>query len=438
MTVSVIAGGQVLDQSGSRTADVAVDAESGEIVAVGQGLPGHDQFKTAQVLDASGCTTTAGFVDLHVHMRQPGNEAAETIETASRAAALGGFTAVVAMPNTDPCMDNAAVISDVTAWGATALCEVKPSAAISIARQGEALTEMGELVAAGVRMFTDDGSGVQDAGFMRRALEYAGGLVVDDGTELVLAQHCEVNALSQGGVMHEGEWSSRLGLGGQPSEAEELMVMRDIVLARLTGVRVHFQHLSTAGSVAMVRTAKAEGLPVTAEAAPHHFTLTDAACGGYDPIFKVHPPLRTESDVAAIRQGLRDGTIDAIATDHAPHTPDTKEFPFDQAPPGMLGLETALALASDELELPLAELVALLSWKPAAIAGLASSHGRPIQPGEPANLAVIDSSHPWTVSGADLASRASNTPFEGRQLTSKVKHTIYRGEAVVKDFEATR
>ena len=238
--------------------------------------------------------------------------------------------------------------------------------------------------------------------------------------------------------MHEGEWSSRLGLGGQPAEAEELMVMRDIALARLTGVRVHFQHLSTAGSVAMVRAAKAGGLPVTAEATPHHFTLTDACCAGYDANFKVHPPLRTEGDVEAIKVGLRDGTIDAIATDHAPHTQDAKEQPFDQAPPGMIGLETALAVAMSELGMGLGELLPLLSWQPAAIAGLAARHGRPIEVGNAANLAVIDPEHRWTVNGTDMASKSINTPFEGRELTGRVRHTIHDGELVVENGEATR
>jgi dihydroorotase len=432
MTTTVLKGGRLLDRDGERSGEVMVDDATGVIVAVGPDL------QADRVLDASGCHVTPGFVDLHVHLRQPGNEAAETIETGSRAAARGGFTAVVAMPNTTPTMDSAAVVNDVLAWSRTALCEVKPSAAITIGRAGAALSPMGELVDLGVRMFTDDGTGVDDARVMRRALEYAGSIRSADGEPVVLAQHCEVAALTEGGVMHEGEWSSRLGLGGQPAEAEELMVMRDIALARLTGTRIHFQHLSTAGSVAMVRAAKAGGLPVTAEATPHHFTLTDACCAGYDPTFKVHPPLRTEADVAALRAGLADGTIDAIATDHAPHTPDTKERPFDQAPPGMLGLETALAVALTELDLPLAQVVALLSWRPAAIAGLRRSQGARITEGAPANLAVVDTAATWTVDGRALASRARNTPFNGRTLRGRVRHTIFRGEPVVVDGEATR
>ncbi len=432
MTTTLFHGGRIIDQRGERSGDVIVDDENGSIREVGPGLVGDRSF------DVSGCVIAPGFVDLHVHLRQPGNEAAETVLTGSRAAAKGGFTAVVAMPNTDPCMDSSAVISEVLGLAAEALCLVKPSAAISIGRQGNALTPMGELVALGVRMFTDDGSGVQDAHLMRRALEYAGGLHVPDGVPLVLSQHCEVSALTEGGVMHEGEWSAKLGLGGQPSEAEELMVMRDIALARLTGVRVHFQHLSTAGSVAMVRAAKAGGLPVTAEATPHHFSLTDACCAGYDANFKVHPPLRTAADVAAVKVGLADGTIDAIATDHAPHTPDTKERPFDQAPPGMLGLETAFAVAVAELNLPLADIIGLMSWRPAAIAGIGDRHGRPLDPGAPANFTVLDLEHEWTVSGAAMAGPSRNTPFEGRPLKGRVRHTVYEGELVVIDGEVTR
>ena len=432
MTTTAIRGGKVVDESGERMADVVVDDATGRIVDVGGDVAADN------TLDAEGCLILPGFVDLHVHLRQPGNEQAETIESGSRAAALGGYTAIVAMPNTNPCMDSAAVVSEVIAFGKSALCEVKPSAAITVNRDGEVLAPMGELVDLGVRMFTDDGTGVQDDQMMRRALEYAGSLVVDDGTPIVLSQHCEVNALSQGGVMNEGAWSSRLGLGGQPAEAEELMVMRDIALSRLTGVRVHMQHLSTAGSVALVRTAKAEGHPVTAEATPHHFSLTDAECASYDPVFKVHPPLRTAADVQAVREGLQDGTIDAIATDHAPHTPDSKEQPFDQAPPGMLGLESAFAVANTELDLSTAQLIAVMSSTPARIAGLGDRHGGPIEPGRPANLAVVDPDHQWTVDRDQQASLSTNTPFHGKELRGKVRHTIYNGEAVVIDGQATR
>jgi dihydroorotase len=295
---------------------------------------------------------------------------------------------------------------------------------------------MGELHALGVRIFTDDGACVSQAGVMRRALDYAGAL-----PGAVLAQHAEDPSLADGGHMHEGEWSSRLGIPGRPAAAESVIVARDCLLAALTGTRIHFLHVSTAAAVDLIRDAKARGIPVTAEAAPHHFTLTDAACASFDPLYKVHPPLRASDDVAAIKAGLADGTIDAIATDHAPHPVQAKERPFEEAPPGMLGLETALALTMTELVEPgvvsLADVLALLSWRPAAIAGLAE-HGGPLVPGAPANLCVIDPTAHWEVDPSRLASKAKNTPYVGRKLTGRVRHTILRGEPVVVDGEACR
>lgn len=434
MAEVLLRGGRVVDASGERRADVLVGAD-GLVAAVDEGL---DAPAGALVLDVGGCVVAPGLVDLHSHLRQPGKEEAETVETGARAAALGGFTAVVAMPNTDPPIDSAAVATEVLELGRRAPCDVATSAAITVGRGGEQLAPLGELADLGVQLFTDDGNGVQDARLMRRALEYAGSLPGQAGQGVVLAQHCEDEALSEGGHMHEGEWSSRLGVPGIPAEAEELMVMRDIALARMVGARVHFQHLSTAGAVAMVRAAKAGGLPVTAEATTHHFTLTHAELAGYDPLFKVNPPLRTEADVAAVRAGLADGTIDAIATDHAPHTQEDKERPLDSAPPGMLGLETALGLALTELDLPVADVLALLSWRPAAIAGLADGHGGPVAAARPANLTVIDPSETWTVDPAGLASRARNTPYAGRTLTGRVRHTFLWGEPVVLDQEAQR
>ena len=420
----LLRGGTVVDATGTRTADVLV--RDGVVVAVGDGLSAHD------VLDAGGCVVAPGLVDLHTHLREPGREEAETVETGSRAAALGGYTAVVAMPNTEPAIDNAAVVRQVLDLGRTALCHVAVAGAITVGREGTQLAPLAEMADLGVRLFTDDGAGVQDARLMRRALEYASSLGI------TLAQHCEDAELGSGGHMHEGAWSSRLGIPGIPAEAEELMVMRDIALARLTGARVHFLHLSTAGSVAMVAAAKAQGLPVTAEVAPHHFTLTDAEVQGFDTVFKVNPPLRPAGDVAAVRSALRDGHIDAIATDHAPHTRDVKEAPFDQAPPGMLGLETALALALTELDLPVQQVLALLSWQPARIAGLAPDHGGPIVEGAAANLCVVDPAATWVVEPERLASRSRNTPYAGRKLTGKVRHTILRGEPVVIDGKAQR
>ncbi|MEO7837447.1 MAG: dihydroorotase [Acidimicrobiales bacterium] len=426
----VIRGGTVVDASGTRLADVLVS--QGSVTAMGESL---DAPMGATVLDAGGCFVAPGLVDLHAHLRQPGREEAEPVETGARAAALGGYTAIVAMPNTEPPLDCAGAVREVLDLGASAPCEVAVAGAITKGRQGHELAPMAEMAALGVRIFTDDGTGVQDARLMRRALEYAGGLGV------TLAQHCEDTSLAAGGHMHEGEWSSRLGLAGVPAEAEELMVMRDIALARLTahlGSRVHFLHLSTAGSVAMVRAARAGGLAITAEVAPHHLILTHECVAGYDSVFKVSPPLRTAHDVGALREALADGTIDAIATDHAPHASQFKEQPFDQAPPGMLGLETALALCLTELDMPLPQLLGALSWRPAQIAGLEHAHGGPIAEGRPANLCVIDPAATWVVEPSALASLSRNTPYAGRKLTGRVRHTLLRGEPVVIDAVAQR
>ncbi len=424
----LITGARVVDPNGERRVDVRVD--DGLVGEVGDHLDAADGD---DVIDANGLVLTPGFVDLHVHLREPGREEAETIETGSRAAALGGFTAVVAMPNTDPTQDSVEVVDFVRRQGERAgLCEVLPSGSITVGRGGEQLTPFGELASSGVKIFTDDGNGVQNALLMRRALEYA------DGLGITLAQHCEVEQLTAGAVMHEGSCCSRLGLPGWPSIAEELMLHRDIELVRLTGVGMHFLHLSTAKSVDLVRAAKADGLAITAEATPHHFSLTDERLETYDALYKVNPPLRTAGDIAAIRAGLADGTIDAIATDHAPHVAESKEQPLDLAPPGMLGLETALGVSLASLEMPLADVVAALSWKPAVIAGVADRHGRPIEPGEPANLTVFDPNEVWEVVPARLASKSHNTPYVGMPLRGRVLHTIFAGTPVVRDGTALR
>ena len=425
----VVRGGRVVDQRGERVADVLV--RGGHVVEIGTGLSGDE------ILDASGCVVAPGLVDLHVHLREPGMEEAETVETGARGAALGGFTAVVAMPNTEPAARRSGHRRVGAGGGrARATCAVVSSGCITKGRAGEALAPMGELHELGVRIFTDDGACVADAGscVMRSSTRWR-------IPGAVVAQHAEDVGLAGNGSMHEGAWSSRLGIPGRPAAAEDVIVARDLILAELTGARLHFLHVSTAGAVDLVRAAKARGLAVTAEAAPHHFTLTDECCASFDPVFKVHPPLRTDADVAAIKRGLADGTIDAIATDHAPHPVEQKERPFEEAPAGMLGLETALALALTELVEPgvlsLVDALALLSWRPAGIAGL-SDHGQPIAPGAVANLCVIDPAVSWEVDPLRLASKSRNTPFAGRKLTGRVRHTILRGEPVVVDGEAQR
>lgn len=419
----LIKGGTVINPGETTGMDVLI--ENGTVVAVGHDLRG------GTVLDAQGCFVSSGFVDLHTHLREPGREEAETIETGSRAAALGGYTAVVAMPNTDPAQDCVAVVRFVRSQGIRAgLCDVFPSGCITIGREGRQLAPYADLAEEGVRIFTDDGTGVQDPLIMRRALEYSRSLGI------TLAQHCEVSRLTEGAVMHEGSCCSDLGVPGWPSIAEELMLHRDIELVRLTGAPMHFLHLSTARSVEMVRRAKSDGLPVTAEVTPHHLSLRDEMLSGFDPVFKVNPPLRTDDDIRALKQGILDGTIDAVATDHAPHAGHTKELPLDQAPPGMLGLETALAVVNTSVPMAPEKVVEVMSWNPARIAGVSHVHGRPIAPGEPANIAVWDLSTVWKVSRDEMASRSRNTPFHGMEVRGRVRHTVFSGRVVVENGKA--
>lgn len=421
----VFRGGTVVNPDSTTVADVRVI--DGVIDEVGPSLSGD------VVVDATGAYVSSGFVDLHTHLREPGKEEAETIETGSRAAAVGGYTAVVAMPNTDPAQDSVMVVRFVRERGeSVGLCEVVPSGCITMGRNGTTLVPYASLAAEGVRIFTDDGNGVQDPLLMRRALEYSGPLGV------TLAQHCEVARLTEGAVMHEGSCCSSLGVPGWPSIAEELMLHRDIELVRLTGARMHFLHLSTAGSVELVRKAKADGLPITAEVTPHHLALEDELLRGFNPVFKVNPPLRTLADIEALRAGLADGTIDAVATDHAPHAAHTKEQPLDAAPPGMLGLETALAVLNTSCDIDARRIVEVMSWNPARIAGIDDRHGRPVAAGEPANIAVWDTSTVWTVSRDVLASKSKNTPYHGMDVRGKVRHTMFRGELVVQDGKALK
>ena len=421
----VFRGGSVVTKDGVVVADLMV--QHGEISEIGSGLSADE------VVDISGLTIFPGFVDLHAHLREPGREDAETIETGSRAGALGGYTAVVAMPNTNPAQDNVPTIEFVRLQGQRAgLLEVIPSGCITVGREGKSLAPMAELAKAGVRLFTDDGSGVQDPLLMRRAMEYSKELNV------VLGQHCEVSSLTQGAVMHECGCSSDLGVPGWPSIAEELMVHRDIELARLTGARIHFLHLSTAGSVQLVRQAKLDGLPVTAEVTPHHLSLTAELLRGFDATFKVNPPLRSMSDIEALKAGLLDGTIDAIATDHAPHARRDKELPLDQAPPGMLGLETALGVTCAALDLDPLAIAQVMSVAPARIAGIADRQGNLPRVGVAANLCVVDLNATWTINPEAMASKSTNTPFVGMQLRGKVVHTMFKGNLVVRDGKALK
>jgi dihydroorotase len=406
----------------------------GRIAAVGDALsaPG------AAVIDADGLVALPGLVDLHTHLREPGREDAETVETGSRAAALGGFTAVHAMANTDPVADTAGVVEQVWRLGQEAgLVDVVPVGAVTVGLAGERLAELGAMAdsAARVRVFSDDGHCVADPALMRRALEYVKAF---DG---VVAQHAEEPRLTAGAQMHEGDRSARLGLTGWPAAAEEAIIARDVLLAGHVGARLHICHVSTAGSVELLRWAKSRGVQVTAEVTPHHLLLTDACAESYDPVFKVNPPLRTDADVAALRAALAEGVLDAVATDHAPHAVEDKETEWAQARPGMLGLEHALSVVIATMIEP-----GLLDWRGvadrmsvrAAEIGRLAGHGRPIAPGEPANLLLVDPAARTTVDPAVLASRSRNTPYAGRELPGRVVATFLRGEATVLDGKAVR
>jgi dihydroorotase len=394
----------------------------------------------AEVIDADGLVALPGLVDLHTHLREPGREDAETVESGSRAAALGGYTAVCAMANTDPVADTAGVVEQVWRLGrAAGLVDVQPVGAVTVGLRGEHLAELGAMAssAAQVRMFSDDGTCVADARVMRRALEYVKAF---DG---VVAQHAEDPRLTEGAQMHEGEVSARLGLAGWPAVAEEAIIARDVLLAGHVGSRLHVCHVSTAGSVDILRWAKRRGGvagrpgPVTAEVCPHHLLLTDARAASYDPVFKVNPPLRTEPDVAALRAALAEGVIDAVATDHAPHAVEDKECEWAYARPGMLGLQTALSIVLSLDLLDWDTVAERMSRTPARIAGL-TEHGRDPAPGVPANLTLVDPAARWTVDPGVLASRSRNTPYAGMTLPGKVVATFLRGEPTVLDGKAVR
>jgi dihydroorotase len=419
----VLTGGRVIDPSKNldQTADVLI--QDGKIAAIGPSIGRPDG---ADVRDVRGQVVAPGLVDIHVHLREPGNEDEETVATGARAAAAGGFTAICAMPNTDPVTDNQAAVGFIVRQSVRAgLARVYPIGAVSVGQKGEKLAEFGEMVGAGAVAVSDDGRPVASGHLMRTALEYA--LTFD----IAVADHCEEPTLAAGGVMHEGLVATRLGLKGIPSAAEEIMVARDVLLAELTGGRVHLCHISTRGSVELIRRAKERGVRVTAEVTPHHLTLTDHACENYDTHAKMNPPLREAADVAALRQALQEGVIDCIASDHAPHAYDEKEAAFDDAPFGIVGLETAFGVAHTELVeggvLTLPELVARMSTLPARVFGLA---GGTLQAGAVADVCVLDPRQRWTVDPARFFTKCRNTPFAGRELVGRPTLTLVAGKIV--------
>jgi dihydroorotase len=428
----VLRGARVVDPASRRDEVMDVLVEDSLIAGVGSDV----EAAGAEVLDCDGLVVAPGLVDLHAHLREPGREEAETVESGSRASAAGGFTAVCAMPNTEPVADHLAVVLEVLARADKAgLCEVVPAAAITRGLEGETLVEMGELADAGVRLFTDDHNCLQSARVMRLALEYARAF------DAVISQHAQEATLSEGWQMHEGHFSALLGLRGAPAEAESTIVARDVALARLTGGRLHVTHVSAAQTVELVEQAKAAGIRVTADVTPHHLTFTDEHLQSYDTNLKVNPPFRSVDDREGLRRGLADGVVDAVATDHAPHAVEDKEVEFDQARPGTTGLETALPVVLTELVGPglldLAGAVDRLSTRPARILGL-PDQGGPLEPGRQANLVAFDPAAEWTVGDRPGPSRSRNSAFLGRRLRGRVIHTFFRGAAVVRDGEPAR
>ncbi|WP_342319811.1 dihydroorotase [Corynebacterium mayonis] len=405
---------------------VDVLVEEGVISRIGHNLSAEiDSQHVDATIDAGGCVLLPGFVDVHVHLREPGREDTETIASGSEAAARGGFTAVFTMANTSPVIDQPFLAEAVWEKGqAYGKCDVYPVGSITQGLQGTSLTEIGLMSASHVRMFSDDGKCVNDPQLMRRAIEYA------KAYDVMLAQHAEDHRMTEGACAHEGEVASRLGLRGWPRVAEESIVARDIIMTRDYGGRLHICHASTQGTVELLKWAKAQGIEVTAEVTPHHLILTDEMLETFDGTYRVNPPLREARDAAALRDALLDGTIDVVATDHAPHGSEDKCVEFEHAKPGMLGLETSLAIISRIfVESGLADwrfVAKVMSERPAEILHLADQ-GRPIREGEPANLTLINPDSTWIAAGADMASKASNTPYEGMKFSARVVLTMLRG-----------
>lgn len=424
MSDLVLRGGLVATAGGATETDIRITDRI--ISEVGPGL----EDRGSEVLDCSGSWVGPGFVDLHCHLREPGHEWTEDISSGSEAAAAGGYTAVVAMANTEPPIDAGHLARFVADRGRQAgLVDVVPAGCITAGRTGEGIAHYDDLLAAGVILFTDDGDAVMDSVVMRRAMEYLA------GRGAVIAQHPEDGALAAAGFMHEGAVSSRLGMAGIPTQAEEMILTRDLALVRLTGARYHAQHLSTATGVELVAAAKAEGLPVSAEVTPHHLALSDADVAGTDAVYRVRPPLRADADRVALRDGLRSGVIDAVATDHAPHAAHDKDVPFEEAPPGMIGLETAAALVNEVIGLEPAEFFERMAVGPARIAQL-GAQGQPVAVGAPANVTVFDPQARWVPS--EFVSRSSNSPFLDSSLLGEVRFTIFEGRVTYRDGKVQR
>jgi dihydroorotase len=421
----LIANGYVIDPTQNVNGGRDILIEDGRVVELLKG--GGDVPEGAEVFDATGLIVAPGFIDLHTHLREPGQEYKETIASGAAAAVAGGFTSVCAMPNTDPVNDNPAVTSFIVEQSqGVGLANVFPVGAITKGSKGEELAEMGEMLRAGIVAVTDDGRPVPSPGLMRRALEYARGF------DLTVMDHCDDKSLAAGGVMHEGEWSLRLGLRGIPALAEESDAARDCALAELTGARVHLAHVSTRGAIEAVRRAKGRGAQVTCEVAPHHFTLTDAACEGFDTNTKMNPPLRSAGHVEAILEAIADGTVDAVATDHAPHHSDEKALEFDHAPFGITGLETAVGLALDRLvhggRVSLERLVELFSVNPARIFRL---EGRgTLKVGAWGDVTVLDPDLRWTFDASRSKSKSRNTPFDGYTFQGAAVAAVVSGRVV--------